>query len=152
MRAYKEEVSSLRDITIANLNSIKNEISPIDYKRANYVLEENDRVEKMKNALISGDAEKIGTLLLEGHNAMSTEYEITTKELDTLVSIGKGLIGVLGSRMMGGGFGGCTINLIKNDTIEESITAIVKGYEKKTGIQPEVYRLEIGNGVHTTVV
>lgn len=151
MRTYREGISSLRDITINNLNSIKNEISPIDYKRANYVLEENDRVEKIKNALIIGDAEKIGTLLLKGHKAMSTEYEITTKELDLLVSIGESLIGVLGSRMMGGGFGGCTINLIKNDAIEESITAIVNRYKKETGIQPEVYCLQIGNGVHTTV-
>lgn len=148
IRSYKEEVSSLRDITIGNLNSIKKEISPVDYKRAKYILEENNRVEKMKNVLISGDAEKIGSLLLAGHNAMSTEYEITTEELDILVSIGESLPGVLGSRMMGGGFGGCTINLIKNEAIEESLEAIVNEYEKRTGITSEVVRLQIGNGVH----
>jgi galactokinase len=133
---------------MAKLDFVKKEISPVDYKRAKYILEENNRVEKMKNVLISGDAEKIGSLLLAGHNAMSTEYEITTEELDILVSIGESLPGVLGSRMMGGGFGGCTINLIKNEAIEESLEAIVNEYEKRTGITSEVVRLQIGNGVH----
>ncbi|MFX0557144.1 galactokinase [Maribacter sp. CXY002] len=148
LRQSNTEINSLRDVKLADLNSIKNEIPSTDFKRANYILEENSRVEKMKNALESGNANKVGALLLEGHNAMSKEYEITTKELDLLVSIGQKLKGVIGSRMMGGGFGGCTINLVKTNLVEDSITSLISTYKEETGIDAEVYELHIGDGVH----
>ena len=78
---------------------------------------------------------------------MSTEYEITTSELDTLVKIGEGLEGVLGSRMMGGGFGGCTINLVRTDTLSASIKSLLLQYKEQTGINAEYYPLAIDDGV-----
>ncbi|RRQ48576.1 galactokinase [Maribacter algicola] len=141
-------VTSLRDVTHENLEKIKKEVSPTDYKRAKYILEENERVFKMIAALKSGNAHIVGTILFEGHWAMSNEYEITTPELDYLVKIGEGLEGVLGSRMMGGGFGGCTINLLKTDQLVSSLEAIKEAYYTETQITCETYPLEIGDGVH----
>ena len=102
----------------------------------------------MITALENGDAQKSGEILLEGHWAMSTRFEITTEELDLLVSAGQQLEGVMGSRMMGGGFGGCTINLIKTELVAEQSSAILTAYRKETGIDAEIYHLKIGDGVH----
>ncbi|WP_282179772.1 galactokinase [Maribacter stanieri] len=143
----RPEIKSLRDVTLVDLNSLVNVSSSIDIKRAKYVIEENDRVRQMINVLTLGDALAVGEILRKGHWAMSTEYEITTTELDTLVKIGEGLGGVLGSRMMGGGFGGCTINLVQTDTLDESINSLLQQYKDQTGIDAEYYPLSIDDGV-----
>jgi galactokinase len=144
----KDNVSSLRDVTSQDLEDVKNQVTKLDFTRANYVIQENERVLKMIELLNKGKAELVGKVLLEGHWAMSKEFEITTTELDYLVRIGMELDGVIGSRMMGGGFGGCTINLIKTDGIDESVNTILSKYRKETGILAEVYQLQIGDGVH----
>jgi galactokinase len=146
---FRSNVNSLRDVSHDDLERIKSDISPTDYKRARYVLSENGRVIQMMDALEKGDAKKCGAILLEGHWAMSTAYEITTKEIDILVSAGQNLEGVMGSRMMGGGFGGCTINLMKTEGILENSKAMLATYKKKTGIDGEVYHLKIDDGVRT---
>jgi galactokinase len=146
---FKNNVRSLRDISFEDLKKIKRLVSPTDYKRAEYILAENTRVIRMMDALEKGDAKQSGAILLEGHWAMSTEYEITTGELDLLVSTGQHLGGVMGSRMMGGGFGGCTINLIKTELMEAQSKAILATYKKETGIDAEVYHLKIDDGVRT---
>ena len=143
----RPEIKSLRDVTLVDLNSLVNVSSSIDIKRAKYVIEENDRVRQMIKVLTLGDALEVGEVLRKGHWAMSTEYEITTTELDTLVKIGEGLEGVLGSRMMGGGFGGCTINLVQTDTLDESINSLLQQYKDQTGIDAEYYPLSIDDGV-----
>ena len=143
----RPEIKSLRDVTLVDLNSLVNVSSSIDIKRAKYVIEENDRVRQMIKVLTLGDALEVGEVLRKGHWAMSTEYEITTTELDTLVKIGEGLKGVLGSRMMGGGFGGCTINLVQTDTLDESINSLLQQYKYQTGIDAEYYPLSIDDGV-----
>mgnify|MGYP000070705328 CR=1 FL=1 len=145
---HKENVSSLRDVSLTDLAAIENKVDPIDYKRAKYILQENDRVLRMINELSKGDAVGVGAILLEGHWAMSKEFEITTKELDCLVEIGQGLEGFMGSRMMGGGFGGCTINLVKTELIESNIKTVLDSYKEQTGIDAEVYHLNIDDGVH----
>ncbi|MFT6370135.1 MAG: galactokinase [Maribacter sp.] len=146
---FKSNVHSLRNISYADLEMIKRLVSPTDYKRAGYILAENTRVIRMMDALEKGDAKQSGAILLEGHWAMSTEYEITTGELDLLVSTGQHLEGVMGSRMMGGGFGGCTINLVKTELMEAQSKAILATYKKETGIDAEVYHLKIDDGVRT---
>lgn len=145
----KNKVFSLRDISHRDLENVKDLVSLTDYLRASYILEENDRVLRMIAALEHGDAQQSGEIILEGHWAMSSKYEITTEELDVLVSLGQQLEGVMGSRMMGGGFGGCTINLIKTDVVEEHCSTILTAYKKETGIDAEIYHLKIGDGVHT---
>lgn len=147
VQAYRPQVKSLRDISKDDLVKVKNKINEIDIQRAKYIIEENERVLQMMQELTAGDAIAVGNVLKDGHWAMSTEYEITTSELDHLVKIGEELDGVLGSRMMGGGFGGCTINLIETKSLDESIKALLSSYKNKTGIDAEYYHLAIDDGV-----
>ena len=147
VKLTKTDVSSLRDVTLEDLNHISDNIDPIDIKRAKYIIDENERVRRMMKALTKGDAQEVGNILKEGHWAMSTQYEITTSELDALVKIGGDLEGVLGSRMMGGGFGGCTINLIKTTKLESSISGLLEAYKSQTNIDAEYYHLAIDDGV-----
>ncbi|KSA13505.1 galactokinase [Maribacter dokdonensis] len=147
VQAYRPQVKSLRDIRKDDLVKVKNKANEIDIQRAKYIIEENERVLQMMQELTAGDAIAVGNVLKDGHWAMSTEYEITTSELDHLVKIGEELDGVLGSRMMGGGFGGCTINLIETKSLDESIKALLSSYKNKTGIDAEYYHLAIDDGV-----
>ena len=147
VQAYRPQVKSLRDISKDDLVKVKNKASEIDIQRAKYIIEENERVLQMMQELTAGDAIAVGNVLKNGHWAMSTEYEITTSELDHLVKIGEELDGVLGSRMMGSGFGGCTINLIETKSLDESIKALLRSYKNKTGIDAEYYHLAIDDGV-----
>lgn len=147
VQAYRPQVKSLRDISKDDLVKLKNKVNEIDIQRAKYIIDENERVLQMMQELTAGDAIAVGNVLKDGHWAMSTEYEITTSELDHLVKIGEELDGVLGSRMMGGGFGGCTINLIETKSLDESIKALLRSYKNKTGIDAEYYHLAIDDGV-----
>lgn len=147
VKLLKPEVNSLRDVTLKDLQSVAENSDAIDIKRAKYVIEENERVHQMMKALTEGDAQAVGRILKEGHWAMSTQYEITTPELDALVKIGEDLNGILGSRMMGGGFGGCTINLIETTKLDSSISSLLEAYKKETNIEAEYYHLAIDDGV-----
>lgn len=147
IQAYRPQVKSLRDISKDDLVKLKNKVNEIDIQRAKYIIDENERVLQMMQELTAGDAIAVGNVLKDGHWAMSTEYEITTSELDHLVKIGEELDGVLGSRMMGGGFGGCTINLIETKSLDESIKDLLRSYKNKTGIDAEYYHLAIDDGV-----
>ncbi|WP_321827269.1 galactokinase [Maribacter dokdonensis] len=147
VQAYRPQVKSLRDISKDDLVKVKSKVNEIDIQRAKYIIDENERVLQMMQELTTGDAIAVGNVLKDGHWAMSTEYEITTSELDHLVKFGEELDGVLGSRMMGGGFGGCTINLIETKSLDESIKALLRSYKNKTGIDAEYYHLAIDDGV-----
>lgn len=144
----KNGVESMRDVTLADLENTKPTLDEKDYKRAKYVIEENNRVLRMIECLEYGDAYETGKVLLQGHWAMSKEFEITTPELDFLVKTGEELNGFMGARMMGGGFGGCTINLIKTEHLENTVDTIIDSYKKETSIDAEVYHLNIDDGVH----
>lgn len=143
----RPEITSLRDVTLQDLVTVKNDVSSIDAQRAKYVIEENNRVLKMMHVLTEGNAYAVGDVLKEGHWAMSKQYEITTAELDALVKIGENLEGVVGSRMMGGGFGGCTINLMKTENLDFNIKSMLEQYKNQTNIDAEYYHLAIDDGV-----
>jgi galactokinase len=147
VQILKKVVKSLRDVTMEDLVKVSAVSNPIDVKRAKYVIEENDRVRHMMKELSQGNVKGVGAILNEGHWAMSNQYEITTSELDALVKIGENLEGVAGSRMMGGGFGGCTINLIETSKLESSIVSLLQAYKKQTDIDAEYYHLSIDDGV-----
>ncbi|SIR15375.1 galactokinase [Maribacter ulvicola] len=147
VQKYKPEITSLREVTLEDITKVEEDVNNIDAQRAKYVIEENDRVRKMMKVLVEGDAKAVGGVLNEGHWAMSKQYEITTSELDALVKIGESLDGVLGSRMMGGGFGGCTINLMKTDKLDTSIKSVLEQYKEQTTIDAEYYHLAIDDGV-----
>jgi len=131
------EINSLRDINFDILEEYKNELSAVQYQRAHYVLQENDRVLQAVEAVKKGRLEDFGNLMYASHIGLRDEYEVSCKELDFLVDFTKEFDYVLGSRMMGGGFGGCTINLIKEEKIDEFIAKASKAYFQEFNIQLE---------------
>ena len=136
---------TLRDCTWEQLEEVKPEISEEDYKRAHFVLGEKDRVLVVCDALVAGDYETVGKKMYETHEGLSKEYEVSCEELDFLNDIAKEC-GVTGSRIMGGGFGGCTINLVKNELYRPFIETARKKYAEKYGKEPKVIDVVIGDG------
>jgi galactokinase len=118
-------------------------------KRARHVVSENQRVVEAKKALKMNDLDYFGKLMYASHDSLRFEYEVTGNELDVLVDESKCIEGVLGSRMTGAGFGGCTVTLIMKDKIKHFISEVSKAYIRKTGLIPEFYPVQIGNGVRS---
>ena len=139
------EVKYLSDATITMLDEVKNEISNEDYMRAKYVIGEKQRVLDVCDALEKGDYATVGDRMYGTHNGMSKEYEVSCEELDFLNGIAKEC-GVTGSRVMGGGFGGCTINLVKEGLYDKFIATAKEKFNKKFGHYPKVYDVVISDG------
>lgn len=143
--ANHAEVKFLRDATMDMLIEVKDEISAEDFLRAEYVIEETQRVHDVSDALQKDDYETVGQKMFETHHGMSKKYEVSCEELDFLNDVAKDL-GVTGSRVMGGGFGGCTINLVKIDLYDSFIDTAKERYREKYGIEPKVYDVVISDG------
>jgi len=143
------EVTSLRDVTITMLASCKDQFSDIVYKRCSYVIEENQRVLQAGQFLEKDNLPEIGRLLFDSHKGLSEKYEVSCKELDFLVDQVKEDTDVLGSRMMGGGFGGCTINIVKKSKKSELIESLKSKYYEKFQIELECYDVTLVNGTHS---
>lgn len=139
------EVKFLRDASMDMLNEVKDQISEEDYMRSKYVIEETQRVIDVSNALQQGDYETVGQKIYETHHGMSKLYEVSCEELDFLNDIAKEH-GVTGSRVMGGGFGGCTINLVKDELYDSFIADAKKQFKEKYGHEPKVYDVVISDG------
>ncbi len=138
-------VEFLRDANMDWLKEVKEEISAEDYMRAEYVIEEIQRVLDVCDALEKGDYETVGQKMYETHYGMSKLYEVSCEELDFLNDCAK-KNGVTGSRVMGGGFGGCTINLVKNELYDAFIADAVSSFKNKFGRDPKVYDVVISDG------
>lgn len=138
-------VEFLRDCTMEMLNESKNEIDPEDYLRAEYVIEETQRVLDVSDALELGDYETVGKKMYETHHGLSKLYEVSCEELDFLNDCAK-KCGVTGSRLMGGGFGGCTINIVKEELYDNFIETTVKAFKEKYERNPKVYDVVISDG------
>lgn len=126
----------------------KEELSRKEYNRAIYVVEENERVLKVAEALQSKHLEEVGQCLYETHAGLKDLYEVSCKELDFLVDFSRDLKYVLGARMMGGGFGGCTINLVHQDYLDTYIHSTSKMYKRQFGIELSPIKVGLGNGVN----
>ncbi|MBQ0006712.1 MAG: galactokinase [Alistipes sp.] len=138
-------VEFLRDADMDMLNAVKDRISAEDYKRAEYVIGEKQRVLDVCDALERDDYETVGARMYETHYGMSKLYEVSCEELDFLNDIAK-KCGVTGSRVMGGGFGGCTINLVKDELYDTFIETAKAEFTAKFGHEPKVYPVVISNG------
>ena len=125
------EVKSLRNATMVMLNDVRNELDETVYKRCSYIIQEKTRVLEAVDALKANNLQRVGELLYETHDGLSKMYEVSCPELDFLVEFSKKYDSVLGARMMGGGFGGCTINLVHEDAIEEFVKAASIAYENE---------------------
>lgn len=139
------EVKFLRDATMEMLDEVKQEISEEDYMRAKYVIEETQRVREVSDALERGDYEAVGAKMYETHHGMSKLYEVSCEELDFLNGVAREH-GVTGSRVMGGGFGGCTINLVKDELYDSFIADAKRQFKDKFGHEPKVYDVVISDG------
>jgi galactokinase len=141
------EVRALRDVSLVDLERYAKLLPDVVYRRSRHVISENGRVLAAREALERGDPESFGRLMCESHRSLKEDYEVSGTELDLLVEIAGGIVGVYGSRMTGGGFGGCTISLVCSDAVEEFQRAIARGYQRATGRKPDIYMVRASDGV-----
>ncbi len=156
LKKWLPHISSLRDITLTDFKKHEEELLPITQKRCRYVIEENTRVldavavlktrhqrttEETDESLI-----QFGRLMNASHNGLRDDYEVSCNELDLLTDIACSITGVVGSRMTGAGFGGCTVNIVHRDVLETFQTLVMTEYYKQTGIEPEIYLCNVSNG------
>jgi galactokinase len=132
-------IKALRDATIEQLDACKPELNEVVYRRCRHVITENDRVLESIRVLKQGDLESFGRLMDASHNSLRDLYEVSCPEIDRLVDLARKVPGVLGSRITGGGFGGCTVNLVDSNSIAGFSRLVVDSYLKETGIEAKVY-------------
>ena len=141
------DIKTLGDLTEeqyeANKDAIKSEIRQ---KRAKHAVYENQRAIKAVEALKAGNIELFGKLMNASHVSLRDDYEVSCEEIDILVDLAWGIDGVVGSRITGGGFGGCTVSIVKNDAVDGFIEKIGAEYEAKVGHKAEFYVVDIGEG------
>lgn len=141
---YFPEIRSLRDVDKTML--IASKLPEMLYKRSHFVVEENQRVHEMKQALEMKDATRAGQLLQASHSGLQHEYEVSCAELDYLAHLANTSENVFGGRMMGGGFGGCVICLVRDDGMKNFESKVMESYEKEFGFEPEFIHFSLSNG------
>jgi galactokinase len=138
--------ASLRDVTAEELERREGELAPVPLRRARHVISENGRVERFRDAAARGNLEAMGRLFVESHRSLQHDYEVSCEELDYLVDTALTLDGVIGARMTGGGFGGCTVNLVASGREDAFGTAISAKYHERFGRAPAVYPCRASRG------
>jgi galactokinase len=132
-------VKALRDVTLADLERHRDELPDVIFRRCRHVVSENARVTEAAAALERADLSAFGRLMAESHRSLAEDFEVSCAELDLMVELAGKAQGVIGARMTGGGFGGCTINLVENAYVDDFRRSIARGYERTTGLAPEIY-------------
>lgn len=147
LRTVKPELKNLAELTEAEFEKIESAITdPIAHRRARHVVSEGQRTRDAVEALKKGDIAKFGQLMNASHVSLRDDYEVTGLNLDAMAEAAWKVDGVIGSRMSGGGFGGCTVSLVKDEAIENFKEQVGKEYEAKTCIKPDFYVAEISDG------
>jgi galactokinase len=139
-------IRALRDVTMVELEKHADRLSPVIYKRVRHVVTENDRVKKAAGALETGDVAAFGRFMADSHHSLRDDYEVSTPEVDLMVELASGQKGVHGARMTGGGFGGCTINLVDAAHAEEVQQRLEQNYEARTGLKPTILICQASGG------
>jgi len=139
-------IRALRDVSLAEFEKYEPFLPETIRRRCSHVITENERTLAAAEALRSGDMEEMGRLMFLSHESLRDDYEVSCAELDLLVEIASGIESVLGARMTGGGFGGCTVNLVARESLDEFKKAVSRRYEEATGISPTIYLTEASNG------
>lgn len=140
-------INSLGDLTPTEFEAHKGLIKdPVQLKRAKHAVYENQRTIDAVSALKNGDIAKFGELMNQSHISLRDDYEVSCDEIDVLVDLAWNIPGVIGSRITGGGFGGCTVSIVKNDSVDTFISTIGKAYKEKFGHEAEFYTVDIGDG------
>ncbi|MDL2241613.1 galactokinase [Bacteroidales bacterium OttesenSCG-928-L03] len=147
LQTVKPDLKNLAELSQAEFDKVQDAITdPIAKKRARHVVGEVQRTVDAVAALKAGDLETFGKLMNASHVSLRDDYEVTGLQLDTMAEEAWKIPGVIGSRMTGGGFGGCTVSLVKDEAIDKFIAEVGAAYEAKTGLKPEFYIAEIGDG------
>jgi len=146
VKEHFPEVESLRDVTLTQLDTFVKDKEQDTYTKCRFVIEENQRLLAASEALINNNIEELGKLLFSAHWALSKEYEVSCPELDYLVSAAEASAHVVGARMMGGGFGGCTINIIHKGQSDAFVEEVSAAYEAKFGFPLTPIRINLGEG------
>jgi len=140
------DVASLRDVSVAQFESAAHLLPDVVRRRARHVVTEDNRVERFVDASAHGDLALMGKLLVESHRSLQHDYEVSCEELDFLVDKALGIDGVMGARMTGGGFGGCTVTMLRPDAVSRFRQEIIGAYEWKYGLKPTVYSCNPSDG------
>lgn len=148
LQRYDPTINSLRDVKLEVLEQHKEEFNPVVYQRCSYVIEENQRVKEASQALEAGDMQQLGELMYASHHGLQHHYQVSCKELNFLVDQSRSMPEVLGARMMGGGFGGCTINLVRTEEVDQVAEALKAAYLSAFQKEPGQYIVRISDGVH----
>lgn len=141
------DIRSLGELTEEEFEKLKGAVAdPVCRKRARHVVYENRRTIRAVEALNAGHIEEFGKLMNESHISLRDDYEVSCEEVDALVECAWELPGVIGSRITGGGFGGCTVSIVENDAVEQFRETVIRKYREKTGLTAEIYVADIGDG------
>lgn len=151
LRKYDSRLESLRDVSLDLLRSHRKELGPVLSRRCEYVVRENARVLQACEDLKRNDIHSFGQRMYESHKGLRNDYEVSSEELDVLVELASKIDGVFGARMMGAGFGGCTINLVEKSHVERFSEIIQKRYHERTGRDIKVYSTSIQSGTKKIV-
>ena len=146
LKAIYPEIRALRDVSVEMFEKSASQLPENIRRRCRHVITENQRVLDGMTALQAGDLEAFGKLMSASHESLRTDYEVSCKELNIMVEIARGLPGVLGARMTGGGFGGCTVNLVRPDQVPAFREEIARRYHQATGLTPDIYVTEPMDG------
>lgn len=142
-------IVTLGDLTEAEFEAHKDTIKdPVRQLRAKHAVYENQRTIRAVAALKANNIEEFGKLMNESHVSLKNDYEVSCEEIDILVDLAWEIPGVIGSRITGGGFGGCTVSIVKNDAVDTFIEKVGNGYKEQTGNTAEFYVVEVGDGAH----
>jgi galactokinase len=139
LSGFYRGIKALRDVTPEQLAAKADVLSPLIYKRCKHIVEENSRVLETVESFRSGDLTRVGRLMHDSHRSLRDLYEVSCRELDLMVESAQGLPGFYGGRMTGGGFGGCTVNLVDSTQAEVFARQIAERYRQKTGIAPDTF-------------
>ncbi len=145
-------IQSFRDVTEADIRNVRSEMDEKVFNCCLFVVQEIARTQQAASLLQKDDVAGFGKLMFDAHEGLSKLYEVSCEELDYLVEKAKNFPAVIGSRMMGGGFGGCTINIVKDEGIEDFINAAGKDYQQQFNISSEAYIVETGDGTHAVEI
>lgn len=144
-------ITALRDVSPDQLDAERNRLPEVIYRRCRHVVEENARVLAMRDALRRHDLKAVGTAMAGSHRSLRYEYEVSCPELDLMVELACGVAGTIGARMTGGGFGGCTVNLVDNEAVAQFRSEVGRGYCESTGREPEIYVSAASDGAAEVV-
>jgi galactokinase len=144
-------VRALRDVTVEQLEQHRSGIADVVYRRCRHVITENARVLEAGEALERGDLRQFGELMRQSHRSLRDDYEVSSDELDLMVQIAEKVEGVYGARMTGGGFGGSTVNLVREENVDDFRARVAAEYERIMGLKPEIYVCTAANGAEEVV-